>query len=146
MYSGLPGCLKVSSNPKPSLCKGGWHGVAVTGGLLIIQGFLTIPQSLRDSSLYTKEPEQVRYIKILRTLQTRICRAILKKVQRSLVSSSLYFLNLYKPHIELSEPIVELYEICYCLRCGHKLTVPRLGFICCQKFCQFILSDEIKKR
>ena len=37
---------------KPSLCKGGWHGNAVTGGL-----FFAIPQSAcADSSLYTREP------------------------------------------------------------------------------------------
>ena len=37
---------------KPSLCKGGWHGNAVTGGL-----FFAIPQSAcADSSLYWGEP------------------------------------------------------------------------------------------
>ena len=51
------------STPKPPLCKGGWHGEAVTGGLYVLSSCShLLPQfdnpsvSCADSSLYTREP------------------------------------------------------------------------------------------
>ncbi len=61
--------IKGSSMPlhyifMPTLCKGGWHTAGVPGDCLchtadlkiLLHDRFTIPQSLRDSSLYTREP------------------------------------------------------------------------------------------
>ena len=54
--------------------------------------------------------------------------------------------TLSKSNPVFSQPIIELDEVCYRLRCCHQLAVPRLTFVFGQKLCQFIFLYKIKQR
>ena len=64
------GLLRVRSVQKPPLCKGGWRGAAVPGGLspsrmVLGQGKNNPSVNFVDSSLYTREPFALTILKPL---------------------------------------------------------------------------------
>lgn len=54
-------------------------------------------------------------------------------------------LNLFKANIILFEPIVELYEVGYCLGKIHKLTIPRDMLRVGEKLFQSLFFHEIRE-